>query len=54
MGIEIDGVKINWQKTLQNKNGIVKSLTSGIESLFKKNKVEYMKGFGAFVDKNTM
>ena len=54
MGIEVEGVKVNWQKTQENKDGIVKSLTNGIEMLFKKNKVEYKKGSGAFVDKNTM
>ena len=31
---------------MENKNGIVTSLTKGIEGLFKKNKVTYMKGNG--------
>ncbi len=31
----------------------VEGLTKGIEFLFKKNKVTYIKGFGAFKDKNT-
>jgi dihydrolipoamide dehydrogenase len=32
----------------------VEGLTKGIEFLFKKNKVTYIKGFGAFKDKNTI
>jgi len=32
----------------------VTSLTKGIEGLFKKNKVTYIKGLGSFFDKNTM
>jgi dihydrolipoamide dehydrogenase len=32
----------------------VEGLTKGIEFLFKKNKVNYIKGFGAFKDKNTI
>jgi dihydrolipoamide dehydrogenase len=54
MGIEVSGLNLNWAKTQENKNGIVKSLTSGIEMLFKKNKVAYMKGSGAFLSKDTM
>ncbi len=37
-----------------NKDGIVTSLTKGIEGLFKKNKVTYLKGTGSFVDARTM
>ena len=54
MGIEVGNVNLNWSKTQENKDGIVKSLTSGIEHLFKKNKVTYMKGSGSFQSKDTM
>ena len=54
MGIEIGQVNLNWAQSQKNKDGIVNSLTSGIEHLFKKNKVTYMKGSGAFLDKETM
>lgn len=45
---------MNWGQTQKNKDGIVTSLTKGIEGLFKKNKVAYLKGSGSFVDANTM
>ena len=54
MGIEVGNVNLNWGQTQKNKDGIVTSLTSGIEHLFKKNKVTYMKGEGSFINKDTM
>ena len=54
MGIEIKNLNVNWAQTQKNKDGIVTSLTKGIEGLFKKNKVAYMKGSGSFVDSTTM
>jgi dihydrolipoamide dehydrogenase len=53
-GINATGVTHDWGKTQENKNGVVSSLTKGIEGLFRKNKVTYVKGSGAFVDANTM
>lgn len=37
---------------MKYKEKAVKGLTSGIEFLFKKNKVDYVKGWGKFSDKN--
>jgi len=54
MGIEVNGLNINWGQTQKNKENIVTSLTKGIEGLFKKNKVTYLKGLGSFVDSTTM
>jgi dihydrolipoamide dehydrogenase len=54
MGIQIEGVKVNWQQTQKTKESIVTSLTKGIEGLFKKNKVTYLKGVASFVDATTM
>lgn len=54
MGIEVSGMNINWGQTQKNKDSIVTSLTKGIEGLFKKNKVTYLKGSGQFVDPTTM
>ena len=48
-GIEIDGVKLNIEKMMSNKNKSIQVLTKGVEFLFKKNKVSYFKGFGSFV-----
>ena len=39
---------------MSHKSKGVEGLTKGIEFLFKKNKVTYIKGFGAFKDKNTV
>lgn len=40
---------------VQNKKGtIVSGLTKGIEGLFKKNKVDYLQGWGKLSDKNTI
>ena len=39
---------------MSHKSKGVEGLTKGIEFLFKKNKVTYIKGFGSFKDKNTI
>jgi len=53
MGIELESPpKVNWPGMQAKKNSIVKSLTSGIEGLFKKNKVDYIKGWGSLANKN--
>lgn len=45
-GFEVDGVKVNWSSILQRKDKIVKKHAGGIGLLFKKNKVEWMQGWG--------
>ena len=52
IGIETGPVKINFGKLMQSKNKAVSGLTSGIEFLFKKNKVDYVKGWGKFNSAN--
>ncbi|EGR34762.1 hypothetical protein IMG5_002350 [Ichthyophthirius multifiliis] len=54
LGIECESINLNWNKVQEKKGSIVKGLTSGIEFLFKKNKVDYIKGFGKISDKNTL
>lgn len=39
---------MNFPTLMKSKDKAVKGLTSGIEFLFKKNKVDYLKGFGKF------
>ena len=51
-GIEIDGIKLNIEKMMSNKNKSVQVLTKGVEFLFKKNKVTYIKGKGVLFSKN--
>ena len=51
-GIEIEGIKLNIDKMMSNKNRSVQVLTKGVEFLFKKNKVTYIKGKGVLFSKN--
>lgn len=53
-GIEVGDVSINLAQLMKAKDDSVKSLTGGIEYLFKKNKVTYAKGTGSFVDEHTI
>ena len=50
-GIEISNVKLNIDKMMSNKNKSVQVLTKGIEFLFKKNKVTYIRGKGVIFSK---
>ena len=54
LGIEIDNLKLNISKMMSNKEKSVGALTKGIEFLFKKNKVTYLKGKGVIFSKNTV
>ena len=49
IGIETGDVKLNLDKMMKNKDKAVSILTKGVEFLFKKNKVTYLKGFGSFI-----
>ena len=51
-GIEIQGIKLNIEKMMSNKNKSIQVLTKGVEFLFKKNKVTYIKGKGVLFSKN--
>ncbi|GBH27736.1 dihydrolipoyl dehydrogenase [Burkholderia vietnamiensis] len=50
-GITVDGVKSDVAKMLGRKDAIVEKMTSGIEFLFKKNKITWLKGHGKFTGK---
>ncbi|WP_175686549.1 dihydrolipoyl dehydrogenase [Burkholderia anthina] len=50
-GITVDGVKMDVAKMLGRKDAIVEKMTSGIEFLFKKNKITWLKGHGKFTGK---
>jgi dihydrolipoamide dehydrogenase len=47
-GIDVGDVQLNLPAMMKAKDASVKSLTSGVEYLFKKNGVEYVKGSGSF------
>ena len=51
-GIEFTGLKLNLDKMMSSKNKSVQVLTKGIEFLFKKNNVTYIKGKGVLFSKN--
>ena len=46
MGIDVGEAKVDLPKMLDYKNGVIKSNTDGIEFLFKKNKIDYVQGWG--------
>jgi len=54
IGITINEPSLDLAKMMSHKAKGVEGLTKGIEFLFKKNKVTYIKGFGSFKDKNTI
>ncbi len=53
-GIDIEGASLNLDQMHAEKAKAVKELTGGIEFLFKKNKVEWLKGRAAFENATTV
>jgi len=53
-GIDITGASLNLDQMHAEKAKAVSELTGGIAFLFKKNKVEWLKGQGSFVDAHTV
>ena len=51
-GIEISDINLNINKMMSNKEKSVQVLTKGVEFLFKKNKVTYLKGKGVIFSKD--
>ena len=52
IGIETGEIKLNLPKMMKNKDKAVTVLTKGVEFLFKKNKVDYIKGKGSLLGDN--
>ncbi len=48
-GISVSGMKVDIKKMQGRKDTIVGKMTKGIEFLFRKNKITWLKGFGKFV-----
>ncbi len=46
-GINVSGVKLDLEKMLARKEGIVNKMTKGIEFLFRKNGITWLKGHGS-------
>jgi dihydrolipoamide dehydrogenase len=53
-GIDFQGVTLNLDQMHAEKAKAVKELTGGVEFLFKKNKVTWLKGLAAFQDAHTV
>ena len=53
-GISVGGAKMDVTKMQARKDTIVGKMTKGIEFLFRKNKVTWLKGFGSFVSKGDL
>eukprot|EP01040_Poterioochromonas_malhamensis_P017589 gene17589-20260_t len=53
-GINISSIDVDLTKMMANKGKAVKGLTGGIEMLFKKNKVDYIKGWGKLAGPNSI
>ena len=54
LGIEINNLKLNLSKMMNNKSRSIITLTKGVEFLFKKNKITHLKGKGSISSKNTV
>jgi dihydrolipoyl dehydrogenase len=53
-GVKIDGVSLDLAAMMARKDKVVSENTRGVEFLFKKNKVEYVKGAARFVAPNRL
>ncbi|MEM8803089.1 MAG: dihydrolipoyl dehydrogenase [Pseudomonadota bacterium] len=47
MGLEVAKPKVNWEQMLTYKGETIEANTKGIEFLFKKNKIDWLKGWGS-------
>lgn len=53
-GIELKDLKVNLKQMIDRKAGVVSQVTSGVDFLMKKNKIDVFHGMGSFSDKNTI
>ena len=51
-GVLVDNVRFDWEAMQSQKAKSVSGLCGGIEHLFKKNKTDYVKGYGKFTGPN--
>ena len=51
MGVKVSGVELDLPQMLKQKEDAVDGLTKGVEFLMRKNKVDYVKGFGRIAGK---
>lgn len=53
-GIELKDLKVNLKQMIDRKSAVVSQVTSGVDFLMKKNKIDVFHGMGSFIDKNTI
>ena len=46
-GISVDGRTVDFGAVMERRQKVIKTLTGGVAGLFKKNKIEYIEGFGS-------
>ena len=46
-GINVDGRTVDFAKVSERRKKVISTLTGGVSGLFKKNKIDYIEGFGA-------
>jgi dihydrolipoamide dehydrogenase len=51
-GINVPSVAMDVHRMIERKKNIVQTLTQGIAGLFRKNKIEWLKGHGRFISEN--
>lgn len=51
-GVDLSNAKVDWSKLIERKDSVVEKLVSGINMLFKKNKIDLYKGEAKVLDKN--
>lgn len=51
-GVTAENVKVDWAKTQEFKNGVVKRMTTGVTGLMKGNKIEVFSGEAMFINTN--
>ncbi len=53
-GIIVENISLDLPKMITRKDGVVKSITQGVEFLFKKNKITWLKGWGKLASASTV
>ena len=53
-GIELENLKVNLAQMIERKAKVVEQVTSGVDFLMKKNKIDVYHGLGSFANKNTI
>jgi dihydrolipoamide dehydrogenase len=49
-GIKVDGSSVDYPGAVKHRDKVIKTLTSGVGMLFKKNKIDLIEGFGSVTD----